>query len=104
MNGGQGFHIQVPLGVPSQAERTLVKYEAPGEEPPKNPFIPPGCFGCKGPHPWMTGGKIVCPFGNDPRVKANADKEYAAYKTRRAETFRGRSDDRTGLKKKTKRT
>jgi hypothetical protein len=118
VNGGQGFHVQVPPGVPtggtpsfiipaypSQAERTLIKNEAPtGDKTPKIPYIQTGCFGCKGPHPWMTGGKIVCPFGNDPRVKANADREYAAYKTRRAERFRGRSDDRIGLKKKTKRT
>jgi len=94
VTGGQGFHIQVPPGVPtvatpsyvipaypSQAERTLIKYEAPGEDPPKNPYIQTGCFRCKGPHSWMTGGKIVCPFGNDPRIKANADKEYAAFKT-----------------------
>ena len=94
VKGGQGFHIQVPPGVPtittpsfiipaypSQAERTLVKFEAPAEEPPKNPYSQTGCFGCKGPHPWMTGGKIFCPHGNYPRAKANADKEYAAYKT-----------------------
>ncbi len=94
VNGGQGFHIQVIAGIPtiktpsyiiptypSQAKRTLVKYEAPPKEPPTNLYIHTGCFGCKGPHPWMTGGKIVCPHGNDPRVKAIADKEYAAYKT-----------------------
>jgi hypothetical protein len=52
----------------------------------------------------MTGGKIVCPHGNDPRVKATANKEYAAYKTRCAKRFRGRSDERSGGKKKPKRS
>jgi hypothetical protein len=64
VTGGQGFHIQVPTGVPtgttpsfivptypSQAERTLGKYKAPAEERPTIPFIQSCCFGCKGPHP-----------------------------------------------------
>jgi hypothetical protein len=117
VTGGQGFHIQVPPGIPtistppyvipaypSQAERTLVKYKAPAKEPPTNPFIQTGCFGCKGPHPWMAGGKVMCPLGNDPRVRANADKEYAAYKKRCAERFRGRSDNRSDGKKKPRRS
>jgi hypothetical protein len=97
VTGSQGFYIQVPAGVPtihtpsyviptypSQAERTLDKYEAPLaplKGPPATPYIQTGCFGCKGPHPWMTGGKIVCPHDNDLRAKATANKEYAAYKT-----------------------
>jgi hypothetical protein len=96
VTGSQGFHIQVPAGLPtihkpsyvipaypSQAKHTLDKYEAPlapPEDPPATPYIQTGCFGCKGPHPWMTGGKIVCPHGNDLRVKATANKEFAAYK------------------------
>ena len=117
VTGGQGFHIQVPPGVstistppyiipayPSQAKRTLVKYKAPAKEPPTNPCIQTGCFGCKGPHPWMAGGKVICPHGNDPRVRANTDKEYTAYKKRCANRFRGRSDDRSGGKKKPRRS
>ena len=48
----------------------------------------------------MIGGKIVCPCGKDPRVIANAKKEYAAYKTRHAAWFHSRSDKRNGRQKK----
>jgi hypothetical protein len=51
----------------------------------------------------MTRGKIICPHGNDPRVKATADKEYTAYKTQCAARFCGHSDKRPGGKKKPKR-
>jgi hypothetical protein len=36
------------------------------------------CFGCKGVHPWMKDGIIVCPNCNQPGVRAIAEAAYKA--------------------------
>jgi hypothetical protein len=37
------------------------------------------CFGCKGVHPWMKDGVIVCPNCNQPGVRAIAEAAYKAW-------------------------
>jgi hypothetical protein len=100
---GQSFHYAVPPGTPSadtpatpihvgaypsQAERTLAKYE-PSTGAAKTPYerIPRKCFGCGSPsHGYQDKeGNITCPHGHDPAVKANAERKYRAYRDRLAE-------------------
>ncbi len=108
---GQSFHYKVPPGTPtaettatpitigaypSQAERTLAKYEGKGSSPSaaKTPYkhIPHKCFGCGAPsHSFQDkDGKIICPYGYDPSVKANAEREYRAYRNRLAKKYKAR--------------
>jgi hypothetical protein len=37
------------------------------------------CFGCKGIHPWMKNGVVVCPNANKPGVPAGAQLAYEAW-------------------------
>jgi hypothetical protein len=66
---------------PSQAKRTLSKYQPNDGSPPgaaKTPYErrPLKCFGCGGPHGYQDkNGNITCPYGHDPSVKANAERE-----------------------------
>jgi hypothetical protein len=93
---GQSFHYKVPPGTPtaettatpiaigaypSQAERTLAKYEGKGSSPGavKTPYkrIPRKCFGCGAPsHGFQDKDmNITCPYGHNPLVKANAERK-----------------------------
>jgi hypothetical protein len=106
---GQCFHYQVPPGVPtadtpaspinigaypSQAKRTLTKYQGNDGSPPggaKTPYErhPVKCFVCGGPHGYQdNNGNITCPYGHDPTVKANAGREYAAFRKRLKEKYK----------------
>jgi hypothetical protein len=81
---------------PSQAERTLAKYEGKGSFPgaAKTPYerISRKCFGCGAPsHGFQDkDGNITCPYGHDPSVKANAECKYRAYLNRLAKKYKAR--------------
>jgi hypothetical protein len=108
---GQSFHYQVPHGAPtadtpalpanigaypSQAERTLTKYQGNDGSPPggaKTPYErrPIKCFGCGGPHGYQDKtGNITCLYGHDPTVKANAGREYVAFRKHLEEKYKAR--------------
>jgi hypothetical protein len=108
---GQSFHYQVLPGVPtadtpalpvnigaypSQAKRTLTKYQGNDRSPPggaKTPYEcrPVKCFGCGGPHSYQDKkGNIACSYGHDPTVEANAGHEYAAFDKRLKEKYKAR--------------
>jgi hypothetical protein len=108
---GRSFHYKAPPGTPtaettaapiavsaypSQAEHTLAKYESKGSFPSaaKSPYeqIPHKCFGCGAPsHGFQDkDGNITCPYGHDPLVKANAKREYRAYRDRLAKKYKAR--------------
>jgi hypothetical protein len=108
---GQSFHYQVPPGVPttetpaspvnigaypSQAEHTLSKYQGNDGSPPggaKTPYEPRPlkCFGCGGPHGYQDkNGNVTCPYGHGPTVKANAEREYKAFRQRLEDKYKTR--------------
>jgi hypothetical protein len=108
---GQSFHYKAPPGTPtaettavpiadgtypSQAERTLAKYESKGSFPSaaKSPYerIPRKCFGCGAPsHGFQDkDGNITCPYGRNPLVKANAERKYRAYQDCLAKKYKAR--------------
>jgi len=69
---------------PSQAERTLGKYQS-NEKSESAKRIPMKCFGCGATdHVWYdkTTKAIVCPKKNNPGILANAVKEFEAFKAR----------------------
>jgi hypothetical protein len=99
---GQSFHMfHIPPGIPnvempalpvvgtypSQAERTLAKYQAGPGTPTGNgtPYnqsqrCPLKCFGCGGPHGYQDkNGNITCPYRHNPKVKATVKREYKAF-------------------------
>jgi hypothetical protein len=108
---GQSFHSKAPprtttaettaapiaVGAyPSQAERTLAKYESKGSFPSagKSPYkqIPCKCFGCGAPsHGFQDkDGNITCPYCHNPLVKANAERKYRAYQDCLAKKYKAR--------------
>ncbi len=68
---------------PSQAERTLAKYQGnqgspPGNVTPYNPSQrhPLKSFGCGSPHGYQNkNGTITCPYGHDPKAKETAERK-----------------------------
>ncbi len=84
---GQGFFLNVIGGVsapafPSQAEQTLNRYSAGGDQRERQPLK---CFGCGGDHPWMKNKKVVCPKAKEPGVAKNAEAQYKSFRRRIAE-------------------
>ena len=76
-----------PIGAyPSQAERTLAKYDSTASSPSaaKTPYerLPRKCFGCGAPSHGFKDrdGNITCPYGHDPTIKANAERELKAFR------------------------
>ncbi len=99
--GGQAFHANA-MAFPSQAETTLTCYSGSGgyksnggssdggycsDDTRRSLGKDDSCFGCKGIHPWMWDGNIVCPNKDKPGVRDEAEKTYqirrAKYCTRR---------------------
>ncbi len=88
--GGQVFHANA-MAFPSQAETTLTCYSGGdgykldgsssargyhSDDTRQSLGKDDSCFGCKGIHPWMWDGKIVCPNKNKPGVRDEAKKAY----------------------------
>jgi hypothetical protein len=84
--GGQAFHTNA-MAFPSQAETTLTRYSGGGgyksdggssirgyclDDTRQSLGKDDSCFGCKGIHPWMRDGKIVCPNKDKPGVRDEA--------------------------------
>ena len=100
---GQSFHYKALPGItttdspaapvaigayPSQAVHTLAKYYSTASPPStaKTPYekIPRKCFGCGAPsHGYKDKDRnITCPYGHDPAIKANAEREFRAFRER----------------------
>jgi hypothetical protein len=88
--GGQAFSYNISA-FPSQAESTLSRYSS-GYKSDGSSGYPTDdthgsrglgkadrCFGCKGVHPWMKNGVIVCPNRDQPGVRAIAEASYRAW-------------------------
>jgi hypothetical protein len=106
--GSQAFHANA-MAFPSQAERTLTRYSgghsgyksdggssAGGyrlDDTSKLLGDGDSCFGCKGIHPWMRDGVILCPNKDKPGICAKAERAYqkwrAAMKAKRSSRDRG---------------
>ncbi len=99
--GGQAFHANA-MAFPSQAKTTLTHYSGGGgyksdcgssargycsNDTHRSLGKNDSCFGCKGIHPWMRDGNIVCPNKDKPGVRDEAEKAYqiwrAKYRARR---------------------
>ena len=95
---GQTFHVDAAVNA-SQAERTLSRYGS-GSGYTSKGGVSSGyrsngrrsetstesrlghrnrCFGCKGPHPWMVKGVVVCKNADKPGVRAAAAKAYTEW-------------------------
>ncbi len=94
--GGQVFHADA-MAFPSQAENTLTHYSggnggyksdgssSAGGYRSDNTTRSLGgsdtCFGCKGNHPWMQDGKVLCPNKDKPGIRAEAKAAYQKWRT-----------------------
>ncbi len=94
--GGQAFHADA-IAFPSQAENTLTRYlggnggyksdggsSAGGyrsEDTTQSLGSGDTCFGCKGNHPWMQDGKVLCPNKDKPGIRAKAEAAYQKWRT-----------------------
>ena len=118
---GQAFHADV-LAFPSQAERTLERYssggyqseggnstgynsdggyksDGGGKRKGRGLGAKDSCFGCgasgANAHPWMLGGKVVCPNADKPGIRKIAQENYEkwlAKKTERRATKKRKDD------------
>ncbi len=106
--GSQAFHANA-MAFPSQAESTLTRYSGGHSGYKYNGGSSAGgycsddtskllgdgdsCFGCKGIHPWMRDGVILCPNNDKPGICAETERAYqrwrAAMKAKRGSRDRG---------------
>ncbi len=93
--GSQAFHANA-MAFPSQAESTLTRYlgghsgyksegssSAGGyhsDDTSKSLGNGDSCFGCKGIHPWMRDGVILCPNKDKPGIRAKAEQAYQKWR------------------------
>ena len=102
-HSGQSFHAdREGVAFASQAENTMTRYNGTDRSPPRSPSrFPLECFGCGGPHRWMTGKEVTCPRRAEPGIVARADSKYAAMKERMRKSYARRGDgDRNPRKRK----
>jgi hypothetical protein len=94
--GGQAFHADA-MAFPSQADNTLNRYlggngcyksdggsSAGGyclDDTTQSLGGGDTCFGCKGNHPWMHDGKVLCPNKDKPGIQAKAEAAYQKWRT-----------------------
>jgi hypothetical protein len=88
--GGQAFTYSANV-YPSQAESTLSRYSSGYKSDGSSGYCTNNtnglwglgksdcCFGCKGVHPWMKDGVIVCPNCDQPGIRAIAEAAYKAW-------------------------
>ncbi len=88
--GGQAFTYSTNV-YPSQAELTLSRYSSGYMSDGSSGYHTnntngswglgksDSCFGCKGVHPWMKDGVIVCPNRDQPGVHAIAEAAYKVW-------------------------
>jgi hypothetical protein len=87
---GQAFTYSANIN-PSQAESTLSRYSSGYKSDGLSGYRTDNtnglrglgksdrCFGCKGVHPWMKDGVIVCPNHDQPGVRAIAKAAYKVW-------------------------
>ncbi len=94
--GGQAFHSDA-MAFPSQAENTLTCYSGGNggyksdggssaggyrsDDTTRSHGGGDTCFGCKGNHPWMRDGKVLCPNKDKPGIQAKAEAAYQKWRT-----------------------
>jgi hypothetical protein len=91
--GGQAFTYSANV-YPSQAESMLSRYLSGYKSDGSSGYCTDDtngsrglgksdhCFGCKGVHPWMKDGVIVCPNCNQPGVRTIVEAAYKAWLAR----------------------
>lgn len=101
LSGSQALQI-CAQAYPSHAERTLNMHDASGSRTSNDSSSrrrPPKCFGCGGAHPYKAkgkDGKIICPHANDPSIRANAERNFAAFKEKRKSDAKKRARKKKG--------